>query len=88
MKLLSRSVMPCIREDCEDEEFYYQQDGAPPYYHRDARSLLDDILPDWLVGRRGFIEYHLHSPDITPLDISMRIPNRQSPLRNMQHLLN
>ena len=27
--LLLRSVMPSIREDCEGEEFCFQQDGAP-----------------------------------------------------------
>ena len=44
LKLLRRSVMPGIREDCEDEEFYLQQHGAPLLYHRDVRSSLDEIM--------------------------------------------
>ena len=45
LNLLRRTVMPSMREYLEDEEFYFQQDGAPPYYHRDVRSFLDEILP-------------------------------------------
>ena len=30
--------MPRIREQLGDEEFYFQQDGAPPHYHRDVRA--------------------------------------------------
>ena len=30
--------MPRIREQFGDEEFYFQQDGAPPHYHRDMRA--------------------------------------------------
>ncbi|XP_016075224.1 PREDICTED: uncharacterized protein LOC107542427 [Miniopterus natalensis] len=68
LNLLRQSVMPSIREVFEDEEFYFQQDGAPPHYHHDVRSYLDDILPNRWIGRRGFVEYPPHSPDLTPLD--------------------
>ena len=60
--------MPSIREDFEDEEFYFQQDGAPPHYHSDVRSFLDEVLPNRWIGRRGFVEYPPRSPDLTPLD--------------------
>ncbi|GFQ83400.1 uncharacterized protein TNCT_269741 [Trichonephila clavata] len=43
-----------------------RQDGAPPHYHRAVRSLLDGILPNRWIGRRGFVKYPL--PDLTPLD--------------------
>ncbi|GFT95276.1 uncharacterized protein NPIL_460641 [Nephila pilipes] len=68
LNLLQQSVIPSIREDFEQEEFYFQQDGAPPHYHRDVRSFLDGILPNSWIGRRGFVEYPPRSPDITPLD--------------------
>ena len=61
--------MPSISKDFEDEEFYFQQDGAPLHYHRDVRSFLDEILPNRWIGRRGFTEYPLRSPDLTPLDL-------------------
>ena len=35
--------MPRIREQFGDEEFYFQQDGAPPHYHRDMRAYLTKI---------------------------------------------
>ena len=68
LNFLQQSVMPSIREDFEDEEFYFQQDGAPPHYHSDVRSLLDKFLPNTWIGRRGFVEYPPRSPDLTLLD--------------------
>ena len=60
--------MPYIREDFEDEEFYFQQDGAHQHCHRDVGSFLDEILPNMWIGQRGFIEYPPRSPDLSPLD--------------------
>ncbi|GFT11948.1 uncharacterized protein NPIL_602731 [Nephila pilipes] len=68
LNLLQQSVIPSIREDFEQENFYFQQDGAPPHYHRDVRSFLDGILPNRWIGRRGNVEYSPPSPDLTPLD--------------------
>ena len=72
LNLLRRSVMPNIREDFEDEEFYFLQDGATPHYHCNVRPSLDDILPNRWIGRRGFIEYPPRSPNPTPLDFLYR----------------
>ncbi|GFT66548.1 DUF4817 domain-containing protein [Nephila pilipes] len=68
LNLLQQSVIPSIREDFEQEEFYFQQDGAPPHYHRDVRSFLDGILPNRWIGLLGFVEYPPRSPDLTPPD--------------------
>jgi transposase len=68
LNLLQQFVIPSIRIDFEDEEFFFQQDGAPPHYHRDVRSFLDELLPNRWIGRRGFVEYPPRSPDLTPLD--------------------
>ena len=59
--------MSSVREDFEDEELYLQRDWAPPHNNCDVRSFLDEILPNRRIGWRGFIEYPLHSPDLTPL---------------------
>lgn len=39
----------------DDGEIYFQQDGAPPHYHRDVRAHLDAAFPDTWIGRRGTI---------------------------------
>ena len=31
----------CICEHFEEEDFYFQQDGTPPHYHRDVTSFLN-----------------------------------------------
>ncbi|PNF23512.1 hypothetical protein B7P43_G05612 [Cryptotermes secundus] len=63
LDMLQTSIFPL-----EMRDFYLQQDGAPPHYHRDVRAYLDDTLPGRWVGRRGAIEYPPRSPDLTPLD--------------------
>jgi hypothetical protein len=50
------------------EPFYFQQNGAPPHYHRDIRSYLDEILPVQWIGRRGNAEHHSSFPDLTSFD--------------------
>jgi hypothetical protein len=47
---------------------WYQQDGEPPHYHRNIRAYLDNTFPDRWIGRRGYFEYPLRSPDLTPHD--------------------
>lgn len=63
--MLRTSVFPAIRTLYGNEEYYFQQDGAPSHYHRDVRAYLDDNLPGHWIGRRGPIEF---PPDLTPLD--------------------
>ena len=56
--------MPRIEEMFRDEEWHFQQGGAPPHYHRDD-------LRTYLDGRGqedGVIEYPPRSSDLTPLD--------------------
>ena len=53
----------CIFEHFEEEDFYFQQDGAPPHYHRVVTSFLDERLPNRWIGRRGFVKYPPRSPD-------------------------
>uniref|UniRef100_A0A2C9L5J0 Tc1-like transposase DDE domain-containing protein n=1 Tax=Biomphalaria glabrata TaxID=6526 RepID=A0A2C9L5J0_BIOGL len=62
------SIFPAIRALYGNDEFYFQQDGAPPHYHRDVRAYLDHNVPGQWIGRRGPIEFPARSPDLTPLD--------------------
>ena len=67
--MLQEFVGPQITEKFIDNgEIYFQQDGAPPHYHRDARAHLDAAFPDTWIGRRDAIEYPAHSPDLTSMD--------------------
>ena len=52
----------------DDENFCFQQDGAPPYYHHNVRAYLDEHLPNRWIARRGSIEYHPRSPDLAPMN--------------------
>ncbi|PNF29018.1 hypothetical protein B7P43_G14711, partial [Cryptotermes secundus] len=44
LDMLQTSIFPAIRELFGDRRFYLQQDAAPPHYHRDVRTYLDDTL--------------------------------------------
>ena len=47
---------------------WFQQDGAPPHYHREVQEFLNyHYLQTW-IGRCGFIGWPPRSCDLTPLD--------------------
>jgi len=48
--------------------FIFQQDGAPPHFHRDVTTFLDETFPPRWVGRGGPTAWPPRSPDLTPLD--------------------
>ena len=68
LKLLQETVMPLIRRLFRYNDFYFQQDGAPPHFHADVRTYLDDNVTNRWLGRRGSTEFPPRSPDLTPLD--------------------
>ena len=68
LEMLRSSILPVIRALYEKSEVFYQQDGAPPHYHRDVRAFLDENLQGHWLGRRGTFEFPPRSPDLTPLD--------------------
>jgi len=43
LAMLQNCLLPQISEDSED--FIFQQDGAPPHWHRDVRRFLNESLP-------------------------------------------
>ncbi|PSN30867.1 hypothetical protein C0J52_26252 [Blattella germanica] len=56
-----------------EENFIWQQDGAPPHWSRHVRQYLNEILPNRWIGRQGPGDLALHSwpprsPDLTPCD--------------------
>ena len=46
----------------------FQQDTAPPHYHRQMRDFLNATFPDMWIGRGGPFAWPPRSPDFTPLD--------------------
>ncbi|CAH1986618.1 unnamed protein product [Acanthoscelides obtectus] len=53
----------------------FQQDGAPPHYVLRVRQYLDQTFPDRWIGRRGVNEWPPRSPDLSPLDFFMDLPD-------------
>ena len=66
--MLRTSVLPTNRTLYGNEEYYSQQDDAPPHYLRDVRAYLDGNHPEHWIGRRGLIEFPPRSLDLTVLD--------------------
>jgi len=58
----------------EDSEYFiFQQDRAPPQWHRDVRRFLNESLPQGWIGRVGKEDlelqfWPLRSPDLTPCE--------------------
>jgi hypothetical protein len=54
---------------CKDvhKDFIFEQDGAPPHFHRNV-TFLDETFPGRWVGRGGPTAWPPRSPDLTPLD--------------------
>jgi len=68
LELLRSSILTAIHVLYENSEVFYQQDGAPPHYHRDVRAFLDENLQGPWIRQRGTFEFPPCSPDLTPLD--------------------
>ena len=53
LNLLKKFVSSQILEMFgDDDEVYFQQDGAPPHYHHDVRTHLNAAFPDTWIGQR------------------------------------
>ena len=68
LEMLRLSILPAILALYENSELFYQQDGAPPHYHRGVWAFLDENLQGHWIGQRGTFEFPPRSLDLTPLD--------------------
>lgn len=71
LRLLQDQIIPQFRQlfpNFDQQEIWFQHDGAPPHYGRNVREYLDNVFPNKWIGRRGAIEWPARSPDLTPLD--------------------
>ncbi|KAJ4436857.1 hypothetical protein ANN_16989 [Periplaneta americana] len=60
---------PQLRQDLDDD-FIFQQDGAPPHFHNAVRAYLNTEMSDRWIGRAGirdrcFMTWPPRSPDMT-----------------------
>ena len=51
-------IIPQVREQYQNDDFYFQQNGAPPHFALAVRALLDLKFPNRWIGRRGAINGH------------------------------
>jgi hypothetical protein len=71
LDMLQQWLLPQLEEDSPG--FIFQQDGAPPHFHNEVRSELNDRLPNRWIGRAGsdddeLLRWPPRSPDLTPCD--------------------
>ena len=68
LNMLQDTIIPQVREQYQNDDFYFQQDGAPPHFALAVRALLDLKFPNRWIGRRGAIDWPPSSPDLTRMD--------------------
>ena len=52
LDMLENWLIPLLQEEMNNN-YIFQQDGAPPHWHRDVRAYLNHILPLRWIGRSG-----------------------------------
>lgn len=69
LQLLEEQIIPsCLALFPNNNNLWFQQDGAPPHYQLNVRMYLDEMFPNRWIGRRGSVEWPPRSPDLTPCD--------------------
>jgi hypothetical protein len=54
------------REDLDEEEQWFQQDGAPPHTANVTMAWLREKFGERLISRKAEVEWAPHSPDLNP----------------------
>jgi hypothetical protein len=65
--MLENYLLPCLCHRDDNDDIFFQQDGAQPHYSLAVRGLLDLKFPGRWIGRRGPIDWPPRSPDMTLL---------------------
>ena len=73
LDMLENWLMPQFADE-EIQEYIYQQDEAPPHWHKKVREYLNEHLPGQWVGCAGatdntFCTWPPRSPDLTVCDL-------------------
>ena len=70
LSMLQEDVLPVLRtiDAFNEDQLFWQQDGAPPHFFKPAREWLNVHFQDRWIGRTGPIAWPPRSPDLTPCD--------------------
>jgi hypothetical protein len=60
--------MPILEEE-DPDDMLFQQDGAPPHFHKEVTDFLNRQLPDKWFGKGGPVTWPPRSPDLAPLNL-------------------
>jgi hypothetical protein len=66
-----QNILPFLFEEIDlhiRQNMWLQQDGVPPYFHRDERCYLDTVYANKCTVRGSINLWPPRTPDITPLD--------------------
>ena len=66
--LLVHKIMPAAKKLFGNDDFWFQQDGAPAHTSNLATKYLDKKKPEKWIGKRGPVQWPPRSPDLTPPD--------------------
>jgi hypothetical protein len=62
--MLEEFLMPTLAEEGLDDVLF-QQDGAPPHFHKEVTDFLNRKIPEKYIGRGGPLTWPPRSPDLT-----------------------
>ena len=68
LNMLRDTVLPHLQRQNDKDDFFFQQDEAPPHYAVTVRRFRDEQLPNRWIGRRGPVEWPQRSPNLTQMD--------------------
>jgi hypothetical protein len=64
---VKKFLMPVLEEE-DSNDMLFQQDRAPPHFHKEVTDFVNHKFPEKWIGRGGPISWPPRSPDLTPLD--------------------
>jgi hypothetical protein len=68
LNMLRDTILPQLQSQHDNDDLFFQQDGAPPHYAVTVRKFHDEQLPNRWICRRGPVEWPPRPPDLTPMD--------------------
>jgi len=71
LKMLETFAVPQVMQIADHNQFYWQQDGAPPHWAINVRNFLNATFGERWIGRSGPIQRPPRSPDLTPCDFDL-----------------
>ena len=67
-RVLEENLWPAVRDEANEKQYYYQQDGATPHCSNKCMQFQQEKFPGRVISRRSDQPWPAHSPDLSPLD--------------------